>query len=486
MTVSHALHAQPTTSPAMTKLQEFLEERRRAKKPMPKFEDYEAQLHALVSAVECEGLGEELARHDVDVPVVVIGGVGHRQVLRCEETYFAPPGEVRVMRSLYSTRDGPGGLALCPMELRAGIVEGRWTPRAAKQALWFVAQMTPQTVEDLYARLGGLTPSKSTLDRLPKAISSDWETRREDFEAALRAQEKVPDTAVAVGLSLDGVMVPMKDGKREEKRQLALAEGKRTRGPAGRQEAACGTLAFYDKDYREEDGTHLGTIRLARMPESKKVTLKSMLTAELMAVLAVRPDLVVVLMGDGAKDNWTYLSALKKQLKASHKIEALELVDFCHAADHLADALNAAYGENTPMARAQFQKLRHVLRHDLKGAIKVTRALLHLHERRPRKKVIERELKYFRKNRKRMLYADFAARGLPIGTGIMEAACKTLVAQRLRCSGMAWADEGGQAILTLRSLIQSKRFDPAWELIAKSYVRAVEVPENVIPIRARR
>ena len=52
--------------------------------------------------------------------------------------------------------------------LRAGIIEERWTPRAAKQAVWAVAQMTPGDAERLFAMLGGMTPSKSTLDRLPK------------------------------------------------------------------------------------------------------------------------------------------------------------------------------------------------------------------------------------------------------------------------------------------------------------------------------
>jgi len=121
----------PKTESAMDKLRRFLEERRKAGKPASSFEQFEEQLHRLVSEVECEAIGEELERHDVDVPLVVIEGTPHRRVVRCEETYFSPVGPVRVERSLYATRAGPGGKASCPLELRAGIVEGKWTPRAA-------------------------------------------------------------------------------------------------------------------------------------------------------------------------------------------------------------------------------------------------------------------------------------------------------------------------------------------------------------------
>ena len=66
-----------------------------------------------------------------------------------------------------------------------------------------------------------MTPSKSSLDRLPKQLSERWEAERERFEAALRAEETVPREALTVAISLDGVMVPMKDGRRAQKRQDA-------------------------------------------------------------------------------------------------------------------------------------------------------------------------------------------------------------------------------------------------------------------------
>jgi hypothetical protein len=89
-------------------------------------------------------------------------------------------------------------------------------------------------------------------------------------------------------------------------------------------------------------------------------------------------------------------------------------------------------------------------------------------------------VKYFQRNRKRMRFAEAAERGLPIGSGVVEAACKTLVAQRMKRSGMRWRDAGGQAILTLRGLIQSNRFDHGWSLLAGTYRRKVTLPGNLL------
>jgi len=455
----------------MQELRDFLEERRGSTAPVADLEEFEKQMHRMFAAAEAEALGEELARFDLDVPVVEIAGVAHRQVLRCEETYFASAGPVRVTRSLYSTRQ-PGERAVCPLELRAGLVDGRWTPLAAQQAAFAVAHLTPQEAANLFEKLGNMAPSKSSLDRLPKALNEVWERNRNQFEGEIRSAETVAPEAVTVGVSLDGVLVPMKDGDRTRKREQATADGKEPKGPAGYQEASCGTLAFYDAA-----GDLLSTIRMGRMPEPKKATLKQMLTDELQHVMEQRPDLQVVKLADGAKDNWRYLrsNALPK---------GIEVLDFYHAAQHLSAALHAAYGEGNPKAKSQFEKLRHILRHEEQGAAKIIRALIHLRDAHPRSKKIAKELKYFRNNRNRMRYANIATRNLPIGSGIVEAACKTLSSRHKR-SGMRWRTPGGQALFTLRSLVQSDRFDAGWRLLAATYRHDVDLPDNVVALNAR-
>jgi hypothetical protein len=95
-------------------------------------------------------------------------------------------------------------------------------------------------------------------------------------------------------------------------------------------------------------------------------------------------------------------------------------------------------------------------------------------------------LGYFREQRHRMGYAHLRAQNLPIGSGVLEAACKTLVTQRLKRSGMRWRGPGGQAILTWRALCQSERFDRAWPLLVETYKKTVTLPHKVIALGKHR
>ena len=182
------------------------------------------------------------------------------------------------------------------------------------------------------------------------------------FEAMLRAQETVLSEAVAVAVSLDGVMVPMKDGGRAQKRDEAKAQGKHTCGPAGHSEVGCGTMSFYDAE-----GNRLSTVRMARMPERHKASLKTMLTQEIETVLSQRSDLRLVKLADGARDNWTYLSAALPP--------GVEFIDFYPACEHLKKAFDTAYGENSSKSKAPFEKYRYILRDEPAGVEKIIRAL---------------------------------------------------------------------------------------------------------------
>ena len=458
----------------MAKLRSILEdERMRRRQTDESFESFEERLHKELQDVEREILAEDLARADVDVPGIIVEGTTYRRVLRAEETYMTAAGPVRVERSLYKDRSDEGERAIVPMELQAGIVGGFWTPLAARQAAWVVAQMTPQTGEELFARVGNMAPSKSSLGRLPTVLAERWNDDRRAFEQALRDAMVVPETAVTVMASLDGVLAPMKDGGAVEKRAATAARGQIAKGPAGYREVGCATLSFCDKD-----GKALAAVRMARMPEPHKTSLKEMLKAEVAAALEQRPDLRLVKAADGANDNWTFLT---DELPAGE-----EVVDFFHAAEHLNAAIAAAYGDGTVEARRRFNDLRHVLLEEDGGVKRVIRALVYLRDQHPRLERIATELEYFRKRQRRMKYAEMKAQGLPIGTGVTEAACKTLVSQRLKQSGMRWGHPGGQAVLNLRSWAQSDRFDQAWALLAATFTAEVTIMTNVVGLPAGR
>ena len=431
------------------------------------FESFEGELHQCFVTAERAVLACELERLDVNCAEVSIDGRRYRRVLRGTETYTSAVGPITVTRTLY--RAGTEQ-AVVPVELRAGIIGGHWTPLAAHQASYLVAHLTPREGAAVLRELGNMNPSASSLERLPKQLNQRWEEQREAFEEALRASSVVvPDEATTLAVSLDGVMAPMRDGARQAKRAQARAAGRATKGPAGYREVGCGTVSCYDAA-----GERLGTVRCGRMPEAGKATLKEMLSAEVATALEQRPDLRVVKLADAARDNWSYLGQLAPQAASS-----AELVDFFHAAEQLKAATDAAYGKSNPRGRAQYEKHRHVLRHEHGGVERVIRALRYLRGKHPRRKRIKKVLGYFCRNRKRMDYAGAAQCGLPIGSGVVEAACKTLVTERMKRSGMRWRQDGGQAILTLRGWAQSGRFATAWSLLSATYRHDVTVSEDV-------
>lgn len=311
-----------------------------------------------------------------------------------------------------------------------------------------------------------MKPCASSLDRLPKRLSETWEEKREAFEKELRSQESIPQAAAGVAVSLDGVQAPMKGCGRAEKR---AQEDKRPQGPAGYREVGCGTVTLYDAE-----GERLQTIRYARMPEFKKETLKGQLEAEIGSILATRPELRPMGLADGAKDNWDFLSQLFQGLGRE---EAKEAVDAFHTFEHVKAALDAYHGQGSPEAKAAFETCRIWLRETEDGAERVIRALRYRRDRSrgSARKRIGKEIKYLAKRRDRLRYKQLLDENLPIGSGVVEAACKTLVAERMKRSGMSWGEAGGQAILTLRSLIQSNRWERGWELLSGQYRCQVKI-----------
>lgn len=453
-------------SPAFEKLGQFvLDWRRRWETSTPDFERFEHELHEQIMALECELLTEELAHYDVEAELIEVGGITYRQALTSSETYLSAAGSLTLERHLYRPA-GRGSRSICPLELRAGIIRGYWTPRAARQATFAIAHLTPGDSEALFAELGGMQPSRPSLDRLPKELSAHWEVHRLEWEAALRTQENVPHAARVIAISVDGVTLRMKGDGRQVKRDQP---GKHASGPAGQREAGCGTVVLYDAE-----GERLQTVRYGRMPECRKATLREQLETEASRVLAMRPDLKRVLLADGAEPNWSLLSEVDRACGLPPQ-PSVEIVDFYHACDHLKEGCDVIWGESTPRSKAEFERLKTLLKEDDEGVDRVIR-MLKYHRGRTKgrkRKRLETQLTYFRNQRSRMRYAEYLRDNLPIASGVIEASCKTLVTQRMKQSGMAWTQAGGQAILSLRSLIQSDRWQPAWELLHADFRRPV-------------
>ena len=444
---------------AYIKLSEYLEQIKESKGQIG-FEAHEAAVTRLVYTLGQAAMSDVLTHYDTQTDVISMEDQTYRRKHKAIKTYQTGLGPVEINRYVYANRKKDGdGRAICPLELQAGIIEGYWTPMAAKNAMWGLAHLTAQEVEDMLLQFGAMNPSRSSLDRLPKALNQRWEPETIAYHDALIASEAVPKNARSVAVSLDGVMVGMKPQKSiTEKTALMKTEWK---------EASCGTISFFDAD-----GERLSTIQYGRMPEHKKATLKTMLRNHTEAILQQRPELKLVHLADGAQDNWTFFD--------EDMPLGFQLTDFYHASEHLKAALDAAYPKNAGKARLKFEHYKIVLREELGGISKVLRALRHLRNQHKGNKVIASNVTYFTNNQHRMKYAEAKNNNYPIGSGVVEASCKTLVGQRLKRSGMSWQRNGGQGILTFRSLIKSHRFDKAWGIIAAHYKRNVIEHKNVM------
>jgi hypothetical protein len=258
-------------------------------------------------------------------------------------------------------------------------------------------------------------------------------------------------------------MVPDKDGQREAKatREAAKEPGvcKQLRGPAGYRDVGCGTGTL-----SEEGARRLRTGRSGRAPEDTKKTLTEQLDAALASRVAVRPDVKLVARADGAEENG-------RSCDRPAYDHAIKIVDHGHASQHRKAAVAAYYGDKSVEGRAESARLRLMVRDQPGGVAQgiaarggLVRKMGGKRLKRRRKRLIA-ALTSFTNQRDRMDDAGSQAQGLPLGSGVVEAACKTLATQRRKRSGMSWRD-GTQAVLTMRSLQQSDRWASAWALLS--------------------
>ena len=163
---------------------------------------------------------------------------------------------------------------------------------------------------------------------------------------------------------------------------------------------------------------------------------------------------VVVVLGDGAAWIW--------EIARTCFDFAVQIVDFFHACQHLTALTEALFGPATPLAQEYQQRWRAYLEVDQVQALiqEATRWLDH-----PAASVEEgrKQIGYFDTNQSRMLYGSYRDSGLFIGSGVIEAGCKTVVGQRLKQSGMLWSLSGADNVLSVRCAVMNGVFDGFWQ-----------------------
>ena len=163
---------------------------------------------------------------------------------------------------------------------------------------------------------------------------------------------------------------------------------------------------------------------------------------------------VVVILGDGAVWVW--------KLARLNFPNAVCILDYYHACEHLHLLSATLYGEGSPLAKKRYRQWRKALLKDRIDHV-IAQAQADLPTQKAARRWAQKQIAYFERNRSRMQYATFRHAGYFIGSGVVEAGCKTVVGQRLKHSGMLWSRQGASHLLTVRCALLSGWFNDFWK-----------------------
>jgi len=268
-------------------------------------------LNAL-NEVGCIVTGEALKRFDTDGSAILIGGMKWTSKGEEPKYYQTPYGEVEVLRHVYQT--SAGGKTFCPLEREARIVVTS-TLRFAKVVANKFARSGSSQVESDLAENHGRRVARSYLQNLAEAVGGIVQAKEETWHYAT-PRLTVPVHTGAIGL--DGTCM------------LLCEEGYRP--------AMVGTISLYDRH-----GERVHTIYVGATPEYGQAAFMERTEREIAHVKQLYPKAVYVGIADGAKSNWEFLEQHTR----------VQVLDFYHAAEYLADAAQAAY-PRSPTKRAEW------------------------------------------------------------------------------------------------------------------------------------
>jgi hypothetical protein len=370
------------------------------------------------------GLIELFACNDEPSQVITRDGEKHYRKFLALGRYLTLLGEISLKRGIYQSNKATH--SICPLEQKLRFINDYVSFAAAEYICYSMASMTLMELVRHCEKWTLMKPSEGTVKRVLEYIGQFLEAS--DFLDKVRSKQTVSEEAVTLAMSMDSTSILI---KRE-----------------GWQHAVAATVSTYDIQ-----GDRLDTVYIGRMPEKGKTQAKGLLEKEVEALMAIHDFKHIVCIADGARELWQYFR--RKYPNATH------VVDFFHVCEHLSK-LAQLFFQDPSDAEVWYKKYRTMLKEDPEGASKLIRAARYRRSITKRNPEIEAEIKYLQHNRKRMNYFQLRQHHLSIGSGVVEAACKNLIGARMKKSGMRWTLEGGQIILTLRSLILSNRWEEFW------------------------
>jgi hypothetical protein len=390
--------------------------------------DYEQQILDALNESGCLATRECLEEFDTDGTPIVIGGIKLTSKGSVLKNYQSPYGEIGVQRHVYQSSEG--GETFCPLDQQARIVNST-TPRFAKMCSSKYALLNSISAQKDLSNNHGRKVSRCYLQDIAQDVAGIAEAKDDHWKYA---EPELPASVATVALGIDGTcMLYCEDGFRQ---------------------AMVGTISLYD-----ETGERLHTVYLGAPPEYGREQFYERMEAEIERYKKRYASARWVGVADGAHDQWTWLDRWTEK----------SILDFWHAAGYL----EKAAGGVCPSRRDRvqwFEESRRQLKEETGAAKKLLAEMKDALAERPIRGAVLLDLNdaisYFENHLPKMDYARFRKESLPIGSGVTEAACKTVVKQRLCGSGMKWKHSGAAAVLRLRSLILTEgRWEQFWNKV---------------------
>ena len=331
-----------------------------------------------------------------------------------------------------------------PLDEELDLPTGSLSPRLA-EAVVLMGTLLP--FEQVPHLLGFFTRVEIDEDTARRRTESAGATlvhlETAEVERILRECPASPPGTPIQQLSADGAMVPLVHGKWAEVKTLVIGTVSEPVTSEETRTLHTGELSYFSRLTDAESFTRLAVGEIHRRGTE-------------------RAGVVCAVM-DGAE----WLQGLVDQ----HRPDAVRILDFPHAAEHVCTAAHAVLGSGTAAASewlgVQLQELKQG---DPGRVLAALRALPAGTADRPEEAQAIRDgvIAYLEKRRTQIQYAQFTEQGYPIASGAVESANKLVVEARLKGSGMHWAPDNVNPMLALRTAVRSRRWGAVWRQITQS------------------
>lgn len=413
------------------------------------------------------GLIEFLRQHDVYESSITQGTTLNRYKGTSNNELLTLFGTINIDRAMYYN-EKEGGSYFFPLDKALGLEKNDFATLEAREMILFAtASCVPRELSILLGKCSLCNPSTTAIQNIINKDGAAMDELTEKISTAVIDDVTFPDATHALVVSLDGANVLLREpGQKKGRKNKRPVESMTTSSTTSYHNAMVGAVSFYGINDAADRPQRISSLYTARMPEEKSVTFKNdfermLTTTEAKFKEAQRPVCKILLT-----DAHLMIKGFAQNSKVLNSYEVL--VDFFHVTEHLSRAADAAYGEQTNWSKWYYNKWREALKTEPDAPKAILRSLKGLIERHDlsakRKKDLTTEITFFKNNKHLMRYPDFIERKLPIGSGPIEAAAKTVIKQRMCRSGMRWSRMKGQYVLAVRAFVQSGTWDSAWNI----------------------